>query len=196
MDSRPTLLGSIPPDYDSIGWHVIDRETWEQLASGVNLPKEARLELVQIVAKERYRYRWRGHGPEQPCKSKKNLNDLHKLAGKLVDGVRALGTGARSAMTIALHEEDQSKHLSLLSLWPPAGEEAPVDLEVAAVERWRNRLGRAVEIAEPWRADSGADPRLRRVVGALDELLIRHTKTGLVRASMKTKGRGGRAVCT
>ena len=192
MDSRPTLLERIAPDYDAIGWNVIDRETCERLASRVNLPKEARLELVHIVIDERHKRRWLKHGPERPGKSKKNLKDLHKLAGKLADGLRALGTGARSAVMIALSEEDRFKHFPLLL---PADEVAPVDFEMEAVECWRDRLGRAVEIANHWHVGSGADPGLRRVVGALDALMIRHTGKGLVRASTATKREGRATAC-
>ena len=185
---RPAEPETPAPDLDRIGWRAINRE-WHRLSKSVGLPEEARDELIGIVAQERYE-KGKRDGSEQPAKARKRLNSLHLQAGKLADGLRALGSAAQSAVMIALSEEDQFKHLPRLT---PHGETSPFDLEVAAVARWRDRLGRAIEIAKTWRSASGADPGLRRVIERLDQLLILHTGKGLVRASTMTKSLRGRA---
>ncbi len=165
------------------GWRIIDRELWKELASKVGLPEEARLELVDIVKEEQIRLQWR-HAPESPNKIRKKLRKLHQLAGGLAGALHEAGTGVLSAIQIAFSNEEQFKNATLFEL------SDQLDIEIAALERWRDRLGHAIAIAGPWRAARGGS--LRRVVGALDRLLIRHTGKELVRSREETKGRGGR----
>ncbi len=191
MADQPTLLGSLPPaDPDTAGWEIIDRATWEKLASLMGLPPAARLDLVHIVRTEQIARGWRGHGPERPSDIRKKLKSLHTLAEKLATQLTALGDGARSALTIASLDEDRFRRSPLLR---PSGEPDPLDMEIEAIERWRDRLGRACTVAAPWHAESGPDRSLRLMVAELDALLLRHTGEGLARASVPTKHRGGRA---
>ncbi len=196
----PTLLSRIPPDCDAGGWNVIDRATWDRLAPSLGLSDEARLDLVSIVVQARSKARSRKRGLPKPGVSRKELRRLHRLASKLVDGLRALDDCSLSAVTMALCDEQQYKQqfkdIPLLSYvrTPRLGESGPLEREIENVETWRERLSRAGEIAEPWQADAGGDRSLRRLVNELDEFLIRHTDKGLVRASEATKrGGSGRA---
>ena len=189
----PTLLSRIPPDYDAIGWKVINREKWGQLASLLSLPATARLDLVSIVVQARSKARSRKRGLPKPSTSRKELRRLHGLASKLVDGLRALDDCSLSAVGMALDNEQQFKGIPLLSRVPRPGERGPLEREIENVETWRERLSRAGEIAEPWQTDAGGDQSLRRLVKELNEFLILHTGRELVRASTATKTPKGRA---
>ena len=122
----PTLLSRIPPDYDAIGWKVINREKWGQLASLLSLPATARLDLVSIVVQARSKARSRKRGLPKPSTSRKELRRLHGLASKLVDGLRALDDCSLSAVGMALDNEQQFKGIPLLSRVPRPGERGPL----------------------------------------------------------------------
>ncbi len=192
MDYPPTLLESATSDWTDFGWDVIDRETWGRLSTLMALPAEARIDLLNVVWRGRAdkrdydRRRRIGSPPEQLSRSRAQLKRLHKLADDLVHGLEELPPGAASAVRIAMNGEQAFEHMPILL---PFGEVDTRDLEVRAVERWRDRLSCAVEIAKDWRGVPGEDRWLRLFVGNLDHLLVEHTGKGLVRRAVAAKTR-------
>jgi hypothetical protein len=72
-------------------------------------------------------------------------------------------------------------------------EDEQFELDVIALEGWRDRLDKAVKITGGWHETARPDRSLRELVERLHEFLLCHTGKGLVRASMRTKTGKGRA---
>jgi hypothetical protein len=189
MDDPTSLLGSVTIDPETIGWDVIDRETWNRLARLMTLPAEARHDLVSIVRSGQSSYYWaKRQGRESPTRSRKKLDRLHKLAQDLAEGLKEMGSSAGTAVWRSL-EDAQQPPMSLLGF----ANTNPIESFVADAERLRDHLARAIEIASGWHGITGRDRTLRKLVEALHLFLIFHTGKGLVRSSAATKTRIGRA---
>jgi hypothetical protein len=72
-------------------------------------------------------------------------------------------------------------------------EDEQFELDVIALEGWRDRLDKAVKITGGWHKMARPDRSLRELVERLHKFLLYHTGKGLVRASMRTKTGKGRA---
>ena len=175
----------MPPDFDATTLKEINRKTWDRLASPLDLPATARLDLVDIVAKARYRKYLRKEASRNPSTSRKELRRLHGLASELVEGLLALDDCLLPAVMLALHNEPQD--MRSLSLRPPPDERGPLDQEIQNLETLREQLSRASEIVKPRGFGARDDQSLRRLIAELDEFLIQHTGNGLVRSSAEAK---------
>lgn len=182
MKSPLTLADLVAAGIENLGWDI-DGETWDRLAIPMKLPMEARFELVDMVRFDRanHRYRRTVAPRDPPSQSRKELAHLSKLARDLAKGMKDLRAGAGVAVCHALLESN-----------PPRALLDRFETAVTDAERLRDLLHRAVEIAHSQRGVPGGDRSLRMLVANLDRFLIRHTGKGLVRASERTKGRGGR----
>jgi hypothetical protein len=231
VERLTTGLHELVLEPSSIGWNVIDRKNWERLARLLDLPEEARIDLVRIVRSRQWERSWQqsnGDDLELPSKARTELARVHKLADHLSERLRKLGSGARYALNIALSEErkatqgtvltpkenrvvyahvdgrgeagdaaDVQRYESLgdaderINFW--SLEDEQFELDVITLEGWRDRFDKAVKIASGWHKKAGPDRSLRELVERLHEFLLCHTGKGLVRASMRTKTRKGRA---
>ena len=166
---------------------VITDATWEWIERDLSLPPTARPELVRIVRLGRGNNRWNSiMRTEPPSQSRKDLARLHRLARELADGLAGehMKIGAGTALHRAMEEAVPTPLSRLHELYPKFVQE---------VARLRDVLGRATEIAEQRQGVRLGENALRPLVANLQDLLIYHTDRGLVRASEKSKGRGGRA---
>jgi len=194
--SRVTLMERIPPtDVGKIGWDVISRQGWIQLSKLLDLPGEARLPLVNILVA--CRVKRKASGTQTPSEIRKDLERLRKLTNKLRDQFQALErrTGTYSALMIAMQEEHnfRAPHLHALSRAEAMREELRAN--IATVERWRGRFGRAAQVAKGWKDRSGKNRELRPLVAELDQLVHQYTGKGLVRSEHKSDSRGRGAAC-
>jgi hypothetical protein len=160
------------------GWQLIDDEMWARLVKVVDLPDKARSDLEQIAVEERMAYPWKKSAP--PSEIKAELRKLKRLADKLCEGLRRISLGAAKAILIAGCDEydelDDEAFLKAMGAWTGGSDTTPFGLDLAALERWQSRLGRAQVPAKDLRP-------LLRLMDHLDKFLLRYTGRPFARAS-------------